>query len=173
MASTDTEPPGQATSPRTCRHNSCLVSTPGTAARTGHQRGLRSASYAPCWKDSSGSSHSSGATDGAEEHAGCYLPRVRRATAAAFPTRRPARYHGSACRQRARRARLRAQTEGQDWAALDEVDTAITDVRRLMATGRDPRPALARLLTAALGIADLHGVFLSIERPGCSTVDRF
>lgn len=89
------------------------------------------------------------------------------------PRGRPARYHGSACRQRARRARLRAQANDQDWTALEGVDVAIADLRRLMATGRDPRPALTRLLTAALGIADLHGVYLSIERPGCSIVDRF
>lgn len=89
------------------------------------------------------------------------------------PRGRPARYHGPACRQKARRARLRVQASNQDWAALDEVDVAIADVRRLMATGRDPRPALARLLTAALGIADIHGVFLSIERSRCSVADRF
>lgn len=77
------------------------------------------------------------------------------------PRGRPARYHGPACRQRAHRARLRAQAIDQDWAALDEVDVAIADVRRRMAHCRDPRPALARLLTAALGIANVHGVHLS------------
>lgn len=35
-----------------------------------------------------------------------------------------------------------------------------------MVTGYDPQPALTRLLTAVVGIADIHGVFLSIERPG-------
>lgn len=89
------------------------------------------------------------------------------------PRGRPGCYHGPACRQKARRARLRAQAIDQDWAALDEVDVAIADVRRLMATGQDPRPALARLLTAALGIADIYSVFLSIERSGCSITDRF
>ena len=49
---------------------------------------------------------------------------------------------------------------------------AIANLRRLMATGRDPRPALASLLTAALEIADVHGVFLSIEQPGCSITDH-
>ncbi|GAB3681606.1 hypothetical protein GCM10027597_27470 [Saccharopolyspora tripterygii] len=81
------------------------------------------------------------------------------------PIGRPARYHGPACRQRARRARLRAQTIDHDWAALDEVDTAVADVRRRMATGSDPRPAVARLLTAALGIASVHGVLLVTEPP--------
>jgi hypothetical protein len=89
------------------------------------------------------------------------------------PHGRPAKYHGPACRQKARRARLRAQTDCQDWAALDEVDTAITDVRRLMAIGRDPRTALTRLLTAVLAIANVHGVFLSTERQEPSNVDRF
>lgn len=88
------------------------------------------------------------------------------------PRGRPARYHGPACRQRAHRARLRAQASNQDWAALDEVDVAIADVRRLLATGGDPRSALARFLTAALRISNVHGVFLSIERPGYSIADR-
>lgn len=84
------------------------------------------------------------------------------------PRGRPARYHGPACRQRAHRARLRAQASNQDWVALDEVDAAIADLRRRMATGRDPRPALARLLTAALGIANVHDVLLSNDPPGCA-----
>lgn len=89
------------------------------------------------------------------------------------PRGRPARYHGPACRQKAHRARLRAQALGQDWIALEEVDAAITDVRRLMATGGNPRSALARLLTAVLDVASLHGVVLSIDsRPGTS-VERF
>lgn len=79
------------------------------------------------------------------------------------PRGRPARYHGPACRQKARRARLRAQDSNQDWAALDEVDAAVADVRRLMATGSDPQSALARLLTAALGIAAVHGVILAAD----------
>lgn len=88
------------------------------------------------------------------------------------PRGRPARYHGPACRQKAHRARRRAQAINQDWAALDELDVAIATIRRHLATGRDPRPALTRLLTAALGIADIHGVFLSIERSECSIIDR-
>lgn len=79
------------------------------------------------------------------------------------PHGRPARYHGSACRQRAHRARRRVEASSQDLAALDEVDAAIADIRRLMATGRDPRAAVAHLLTTVLGIANVHGVFLSTE----------
>lgn len=89
------------------------------------------------------------------------------------PRGRPARYHGPACRQKAHRARLRAQAIDQDWAALDEVDVAIADVRRLMATGRDPRPPLAHLLTAALRIANVHGVHLSTEPPRCARTEPF
>lgn len=89
------------------------------------------------------------------------------------PRGRPARYHGPACRQKAHRARLRAQASNQDWATLDEVDMAIADVRQLMTIGGDPRPALARLLTAALGISSVYGVRLSTESPRDPSADRF
>lgn len=89
------------------------------------------------------------------------------------PRGRPAQYHGPACRQRAHRARLRAQALDQNWVALDEVDAAIADVRRLMASGRDPRSALMRLLTAVLDIATLHGVRLSTASRPDTSVERF
>ncbi|TWG07576.1 hypothetical protein FHU35_11193 [Saccharopolyspora dendranthemae] len=88
------------------------------------------------------------------------------------PRGRPARYHGPACRQRAHRARRRAHVIDRDWAALDDVDMAIADVRRLMATGRDPRSALARLLTAALNMANLRGILLSVEPPAPASTER-
>lgn len=73
---------------------------------------------------------------------------------------RRARYHGPACRQRARRARLRTE-QGHAWAALERVDAAMVTARRAMANGADAKPAIQQLLSAATNLAELHGIATS------------
>lgn len=59
---------------------------------------------------------------------------------------RPATYHGPACRQRARRARLTADPAAAELLALlDQAGRAIADARRAVTSGDDPQSALAEL----------------------------
>lgn len=63
---------------------------------------------------------------------------------------RPATYHGPACRQRARRARLAADPTGADLLALlDRAGRAVAGARRAVTSGEDARAALAELAAAA------------------------
>lgn len=67
---------------------------------------------------------------------------------------RPATYHGPACRQRARRARLAADPARADLLALlDHAGRAVADARRAATTGEDARAALAEL-TAVIELAE-------------------
>ncbi|WP_208608201.1 hypothetical protein [Amycolatopsis pretoriensis] len=62
---------------------------------------------------------------------------------------RPATYHGPACRQRARRARLAADPVATDLLALlDQAGRAIATARRAVTSGDDPQSALAELAAA-------------------------
>ncbi|MDX3192313.1 hypothetical protein PV458_28210 [Streptomyces sp. MN03-5084-2B] len=71
---------------------------------------------------------------------------------------RPATYHGSACRQRARRARLAADTAAADLLALlDQAGRAIADARRAVTSGDDPHSALAEL-AAVTGLVNVRHV---------------
>jgi hypothetical protein len=83
---------------------------------------------------------------------GCHLPLPVRPTGVG----RPARYHGSACRQRARRARLATAPGVADLlAAVDRAEQAAAAVRRAITTGANTESAVADLLTAAGALADL------------------
>lgn len=63
---------------------------------------------------------------------------------------RPARYHGPACRQRARRARLAANHVRTNLLVLlDRAGRAAADVRRAVTTGEDARAALGELAAVA------------------------
>ena len=65
---------------------------------------------------------------------------------------RPATYHGPACRQRARRARLAADPARADLLGLlDRAERAVAAARRAATSGADPRAALAELA----GVAEL------------------
>lgn len=73
---------------------------------------------------------------------------------------RRARYHGPACRQRARRARLQVE-QGREWEALERADAAMVTARRAMTNGADATPALQALISAAMDLAELHGITAS------------
>ena len=63
---------------------------------------------------------------------------------------RPATYHGPACRQRARRARLTADPTRADLLALlDRAGRAVAGARRAVTSGEDARTALADLAAVA------------------------
>src|SRR5947199_8491666 len=63
---------------------------------------------------------------------------------------RPATYHGPACRQRARRARLVSEPGRADLLALlDRAGRAIASARRAALSGEDPGAALAELTAVA------------------------
>jgi hypothetical protein len=63
---------------------------------------------------------------------------------------RPAAYHGPACRQRARRARLTAEPARADLLGLlDRAGRAVAAARRVATSGADPRAALAELAAVA------------------------
>jgi hypothetical protein len=63
---------------------------------------------------------------------------------------RPATYHGPACRQRARRARLSADPARTDLLALlDRAGRAVAGARRAVTSGEDARAALAELVAVA------------------------
>jgi hypothetical protein len=70
---------------------------------------------------------------------------------------RRARYHGPACRQRARRARLQVE-QGRAWEALERADSAVVTARRAMTNGADATPAVQALVSAADDLAELHGI---------------
>jgi hypothetical protein len=68
---------------------------------------------------------------------------------------RPAAYHGPACRQRARRARLTAEPARADLLGLlDRAGRAVAAARRAATSGADPRAALAALAELA-AVAEL------------------
>jgi hypothetical protein len=59
-------------------------------------------------------------------------------------------YHGPACRQRARRARLAAEPTRADLLSLlDQAGRAVAAARRAAISGADARAALVELATAA------------------------
>src|SRR5207248_1198864 len=63
---------------------------------------------------------------------------------------RPATYHGPACRQRARRARLAADPVRTNLLALlDRAGWAVVGARRAVTSGEDVRAALAELVAVA------------------------
>lgn len=63
---------------------------------------------------------------------------------------RPARYHGAACRQRARRARLAADPARADLLGLlDRAGRAVAAARHAALSGEDPGAALAELAAVA------------------------
>ncbi|WP_329060422.1 hypothetical protein [Amycolatopsis sp. NBC_01480] len=63
---------------------------------------------------------------------------------------RPATYHGPACRQRARRARLTADPTRADLLALlDRAGRAVAGARRAVTSGEDAHAALAELAAVA------------------------
>ena len=69
------------------------------------------------------------------------------------PTRgRPARFHNAACRQRARRAR-RAGSNGDLLAAIADLETATSELRRAVLTGADTAQAGRHLADASMTVA--------------------
>lgn len=77
---------------------------------------------------------------------------------------RRARYHGAACRQRARRARLHVE-RGRTWEALERADTAMVAARRAMAASGDPQEAIRSLVSAVAELAELHDIAPSCSEP--------
>lgn len=73
------------------------------------------------------------------------------------PRGRRARYHGAACRQRARRARLQVRGS-HSWEAVERADAAMVAVRRTLSSGTDPQQAIQDLLTAVTDLAEAHGI---------------
>lgn len=70
---------------------------------------------------------------------------------------RPATYHGPACRQRARRARLAANPDRSDLLTLlDRASQAVAAARRAAISGHNPAPALAEPATVAEIVAVGH-----------------
>jgi hypothetical protein len=61
---------------------------------------------------------------------------------------RPARFHNGTCRQRARRARATVRAT-EALAALDAIETQISELRRAILTGRRPSPETTWRLTRA------------------------
>ncbi|WP_290050077.1 hypothetical protein [Amycolatopsis solani] len=72
---------------------------------------------------------------------------------------RPATYHGPACRQRARRARLATDPSRADLLdLLDRAGRAVAAARRAAMSGADPNAALAEL-----------AVVVELAKTGCAT----
>ena len=100
------------------------------------------------------------------------LPRARRRG-------RPARYHGAACRQRARRARLAADPGRADLLGLlDRAGQAVAAARRAALSGDDPGTALAELAAVAELAHSTHAprdtsaTSAAPERPAASVPDK-
>lgn len=83
---------------------------------------------------------------------------------------RPATYHGAACRQRARRARLAADPRADLLTLLDQAGRAVAAARHATMSGDDPRAALAELATIA-ELANASHVTSGAPAPS-TTVER-
>lgn len=86
------------------------------------------------------------------------------------PRGRRARYHGAACRQRARRARLQAGGS-RSWEAVERADAAMAAVRRTLSSGTDPQQAIQDLLTAVTDLAEAHGIAARIPTEDTPAAD--
>jgi hypothetical protein len=91
---------------------------------------------------------------------------------------RPATYHGPACRQRARRARLTADPAATHLLALlDQAGRAIADARRAVTSGDDPHSALAELAAVTDLVNVRHAAEVAttpsveVERPSLTAAE--